>query len=212
LSRIGWNADPAELETVAILRTQLIEVLSHLGDKKVIDEARRRYAAGDEKSIPPALRKTILGVVARHADASTWDRLHESARTEKTPLVKDYLYSLLASTEDEALARRALELALTDEPGSTNGPQMIAEVAKLHPDMTFDFAIAHMDAINERVDTSSRSVYFPFLAASSYEPATVGKVEAYAKARLAPKSRRSAQTVVADIQDRIRVRNERLRA
>jgi aminopeptidase N len=212
LNRVGWNADPAELETVAILRTQLIETLSHLGDSKVIAEARRRYAAGDDKSIPPALRKTILGVVARHADAATWDRLHESARTEKTPLVKDYLYALLGTTEDEALARRTLELALTAEPGSTNGPQMIAEVGKLHPDLTFDFAIGHMDAINEHVDASSRSVYFPFLAASSYEPATVGKIEAYAKARLAPKSRRSADTAVGEIKDRIRVRNERLRA
>jgi aminopeptidase N len=89
---------------------------------------------------------------------------------------------------------------------------MIAEVATLHPDLTFDFAIAHMDAINERVDASSRSVYFPSLAASSHEPATAGKVEAYAKARLAPKSRRSAATTVANINDRIRVRNERLRA
>ena len=212
LDRIGWNADPAELETVAILRAQLIDALGDLGDSKVIAEARRRYAAGDEKSIPPALRKTILGVVARHADTATWDRLHEAARTEKTPLVKDYLYSLLASTEDEALARRTLELALTDEPGTTNGPQMIAEVGKLHPDLTFDFAIAHMDAINERVDASSRSVYFPFLAGTSHEPTTPAKIEAYAKARLAPSARRSAQTTVANIKDRIRVRTERLRA
>ena len=212
LDRIGWNADPAELETVAILRAQLIDALGDLGDSKVIAEARRRYAAGDEKSMPPALRKTILGVVARHADSATWDRLHEAARTEKTPLVKDYLYSLLASTEDEALARRTLELSLTDEPGTTNGPQMIAEVGKLHPDLTFDFAIAHMDAINERVDASSRSVYFPFLAATSHEPTTPAKIEAYAKARLAPSARRSAQTAVANIQDRIRVRTERLRA
>jgi len=212
LDRIGWNADPAELETVAILRAQLIDALGDLGDSKVIAEARRRYAAGDEKSIPPALRKTILGVVARHADTATWDRLHEAARTEKTPLVKDYLYSLLASTEDEALARRTLELALTDEPGTTNGPQMIAEVGKLHPDLTFDFAIAHMDAINERVDASSRSVYFPFLAGTSHEPTTPAKIEAYAKARLVPSARRSAQTTVANIKDRIRVRTERLRA
>jgi aminopeptidase N len=212
LDRIGWNAGAAELETVAILRAQLIDTLSELGDSKVIAEARRRYAAGDEKSIPPALRKTILGVVARHADTATWDRLHEAARKEKTPLVKDYLYSLLASTEDEALARRTLELALTDEPGTTNGPQMIAEVGKLHPELAFDFAIANMDAVNERVDASSRSVYFPFLAGTSHEPTTPAKVEAYAKARLAPTARRSAETTVANIKDRIRVRTQRLRA
>ena len=212
LDRVGWAANPSEPDTVAILRADLIETLSALGDSKVIAEARRRYAAGDAKSVPPALRKTILGIVARHADAATWDRLHKEAQAEKTPLVKDHLYNLLAATEDEALARRALELALTDEPGATNTPQMIAAVGNLHPELAFEFAIAHMDAINERVDASSRSVYFPFLAVTSHEPATVGKVEAYAKARLAPTSRRSAETVVATIKDRIRVRSERLRA
>ena len=210
----AWAGLPtrASSDTVAILRARLIETLSALGDSKVIAEARRRYAAGDEQSIPPPLRKTILSVVARHADAATWDRLHAAARSEKTPLVKDQLYALLSSSGDEALARRALELALTDEPGATNTPAMIAEVAELHPDLAFEFAMAHMDAINERIDASSRSVYFPFLAATSYQPATIGKVEAYASKHLAPTSRRSAETTVATIKAKIKVRSERLRA
>ncbi|HET9447914.1 MAG TPA: M1 family aminopeptidase [Steroidobacteraceae bacterium] len=212
LERVGWTAGKDELDTVAILRARLIETLSALGDSKVIAEARRRYAAGDEQSIPPALRKTILGVVARHADAATWERLHAAARSEKTPLVKDQLYALLSATEDEALARRALELAMTDEPGTTNSSAMISAVAELHPDLAFDFAMAHLDAINERVDVSSRSVYFPQLANTSHQPATVAKVEAYARKHLAPTSRRAAETTVANIKARIKVRNERLRA
>lgn len=211
LKRLGWAAGAGELDTIAILRAQLIETLSALGDSKVISEARRRYAAGDEKSVPPALRKTILGVVARHADAATWDRLHEQARTEKTPLVKDRLYALLATTEDEALARRALALALTDEPGTTNGPQMIAAVGRLHPELTFDFAMAHREQINEQVDSSSRSVFFPLLAVTSSDPAIIGRIEKYAKAYLAPTSRRVADTAVASIKDRIRVRRDHLR-
>jgi aminopeptidase N len=212
LDRVGWTAAAGELDTVAILRAQLIDTLGSLGDSKVIAEARRRYAAGDVKSVPPPLRKTILSVVARHADAATWDRLHKEARAENTPLIKDHLYSLLSSTEDEALARRALDLAMTDEPGTTNTPQMIAEVSRLHPELGFEFAMAHMAAINERVDASSRSVYFPGLAATSHESAMIGKVEAYAKANLAPSARRAAETTVANIKDRIRVRTERLRA
>jgi aminopeptidase N len=212
LQRLGWTPVAGELDTVANLRSDLINVLSELGDRKVIDEARRRYAAGDEKSVPPALRKTILGVVARHADAKTWERLHAAARAEKTPLVKDRLYAMLASTEDEALARRALDLALTDEPGATNTPAMIAGVAELHPDLAFDFAMAHMAAINERVDASSRSSFFPALASRSHDPATIDKVNAYAKANLAPSARRVAETVVASITDHIRIRRDRLKA
>jgi aminopeptidase N len=212
LGRLGWTPKAGEPDTVAILRTELIATLSELGDGKVIDEARRRYEAGDEKSVPPSLRKTILDVVARHADAKTWDRLHAAARAEKTPLVKDHLYALLASTEDAALAKRALDLALTDEPGPTNTPAMIGGVSDLHPELAFDFAMAHMAAINERVDSSSRSSYFPALASRSFDPKMIDKVNAYAKAHLAPSARRVAETVVAGITDHIRIRRDRLKA
>ena len=40
----------------------------------------------------------------------------------------------------------------------------------------------------------------------------IGKIEAYAEAHLAPSSRRAAETAVASIRDRIRVRRERLPA
>ncbi len=212
LDRVGWTASPSELDTVAILRAQLIETLSALGDNRVIAEARRRYTAGDEKSVPPPLRQTILEVVARHAAAATWDRLHEQARAEKTPLIKDRLYLLLASTEDQTLAQRALNLALTDEPGATNSPQMIGTVAYLHPDLAFDFAMAHMAELDKFVDSTTRSIYFATLASGSYDPAMIGKVEAYAKAHLAASARRAAETAVANIKDRIRIRTERLKA
>jgi aminopeptidase N len=212
LDRLGWTPKAGEPDPVAILRTELIATLSELGDDKVIDEARRRYEAGDEKSVPPSLRKTILDVVALHADAKTWDRLHAEARAEKTPLVKDRLYALLASTEDAALAKRALDLALTDEPGPTNTPAMIAAVATLHPELAFDFALAHMAAINERVDSSSRSSYFPALASTSFDSKMIDKVNAYAKTNLAPSARRVAETAVASIVDNIRIRRDRLQA
>ncbi|HEY4368843.1 MAG TPA: M1 family metallopeptidase [Steroidobacteraceae bacterium] len=212
LARVGWNAQPGELDTIAILRSELIRTLSALDDHVVIAEARRRYAASktDAAAIPAALRKTILGVVARHADAATWDQLHAAALQEKTPLIKDNLYSLLSSTQDESLARRALDLSLTAEPGATNSAQMISVVAALHPDLAFDFAIAHMDAVNSKVDVTSRSGYYPSLAAGSLDAAMIRKVNSYAEANLAESSRRDAQTEVARIAYRIKVRNERL--
>lgn len=212
LARIGWKEQPGELDTVATLRDELIHTLSALGDPAVIAEARRRYAASktDASAIPGPLRKTILGVVARHADAATWDQLHAAAQREKTPLIKDHLYLLLSSTQDAALARRALDLSLTTEPGATNSAQMISQVAKLHPDLAFDFAIAHMKQVNGKVDASSRSRYYPGLAATSVDAAMIGKVNAYATANLAPSSRRDAETTAARIAYRIKVREERL--
>jgi aminopeptidase N len=214
MARVGWEAREREPAPVTILRTELISVLSALGDTSVIDEARRRYAmqTTDPSAVPPALRRTILSVVARHADASIWDELHEAARTEMTPLVRDQLYRLLSSVEDEALARRALELALTDEPGATNSADMIRAVSSLHPDMAFDFAVAHRAEVNEFVDPISRTGYYPGLGSASVDPEMIDKIRAFADAYIAESSRREADTVIANIQYRLMIREDRLPA
>ncbi len=213
-ARVGWDEKQGEADPVKILRTRLIDTLSSLGDDKVVAEARRRYAAqdSDPAAVPAALRKTILAVIARHADAATWDQLHAAAQVEKTPLMKDELYQMLSSSEDKALAQRALELALTDEPGATNSAGMIRAVASQHPELAFDFAVEHMTDVNKRVDSSSRSRYYPGLANASLDPAMVGKIQSYAERNLAAGSRRDANTAMANVTYRVKVRNERLPA
>jgi aminopeptidase N len=212
MAQVGWNARPGEASAVANLREQLIVVLSDLGDAGLIAEAHRRYAAlaTDANAVPGPLRKTVMGVVAQHADAAMWDQLHTAARNETTPLVRDQRYTLLAATEDRALAQRALQLALTDEPGLTISAEMISEVAARYPDMAFDFAIANLAKINERVDASSRSRYLARLATGSSDPAMVNKLGAYAQANLAPTSRGDVEAAIAAIKDRIQVNAARL--
>jgi len=212
MAQIGWSARDGENSSVANLREQLISTLGNLGDAKVIAEARRRYAAmnSDPNAVPTALRKAVMGVVATHADAATWDGLHASAKAEKNPLVRDRLYSLLAAPQDKALAQRALQLALTDEPGLTNSASMISQVAGENPDMAFEFALANLAKINERVDASSRSRYIARLAGGSSDPAMVGKLNAYAGANLAPTSRGDVELAIAAIKDRIKVNGARL--
>ena len=214
LDQVGWIAKPGEPDPVKNLREGLVGALGSLGDAKVIGEARRRYAAqsSDTEAMPAALRKVIFGIVARHADAATWEQLHAAARAEKTPLIKDSLYAYLSDTEDEALARRALDLAVTEEPGATNSAGMISSVAFLHPELALDFALAHREQVNAKVDSTSRSEYYPGLTSYSLDPATIGKIKAFAKAHIAAGSRRDADAAVSNIVYRIKLRNERLPA
>jgi aminopeptidase N len=211
-NQIGWEAKPGEQAPVAILRDELITALSDLGDQKLIGEARRRYAAQatDPSAVPGALRKTITAVVAYNADAATWDQLHARAQTEKTPLVKDTLYTLLAIAKDEALAKRALDLALTSEPGATNSANMIATVSREHPELAFDFAVAHRQQMDPLIDSTSRSEFYPRLVSASLDPAMVDKMRAFEQANIAPSSQRDAETAIANIQYRIGVRKDRL--
>lgn len=214
LAKVGWTAKPGEADNIAILRADLIGTLGGLGDPEVVAEATRRFNADktDPSAIPGPLRKTVLGVVAKHADAATWDAIHVQAQAEKTPLVRNQLYMLLAGAEDEGLARKALDLALTPEPGETLSSTMISKVAGSHPDMTFDWAVAHKDAVNDKVDSSSRTKFIPGLGSASSNPATAEKIRAYAVANLAEGSRKEADKAAAAVMNRAKIRQQRLPA
>lgn len=211
-ARLGWEAKAGESVPAALLRTQMIGTLAGLGDQDVIAEARRRFAAQktDPKAVPVPLRKTITAIVARNADAAIWNQLHDEAKAETTPLIKDQLYAMLSVAKDDKLAQQALDLALTSEPGATNSAGMIRIVAYDHPDMAFDFAVAHREQVDKLVDSTSASRYYPGLGASSLKPEMIDKIKAYADAHIAKSSQRVANTVIANIQYRMMIRNDRL--
>lgn len=212
LDQLGWIAAADEPPTVAPLREQLIGVLSALNDPATIAEARRRYsaAASTPASLPAALYKVVMRVVAAHADTATWEALHQLARTEASPMLKNDLYDLLALPLDQSLAQQALVLALTEEPGATNSAAMLGRVSEAFPDLAFDFALANMARVNDRIDPNSRSRYYPRLASASGDPAMVDKLSAFATANLTQDARRDADTAIASIRDRIKIRGERL--
>ena len=210
LRRLGWNARPDEPANDAVLRSELIGTLGALRDPAVVAEANRRFAANDTSVAAGPLRQTILGIVAYNADPATWERLRAMARDERNPLVRAQLYRLFAAPRDRVLAQRALDLALTDEPGATNASQIIGAVATVHPDLAFDFALRHRERVEELVDASSRSRFLPGLGAGSWDPAMIAKLEQYAERHMTPQSRAPADRAIASIRDRIRVREQRL--
>jgi aminopeptidase N len=231
LSLLSWRAAPDEAGPVANLRAELVGALSTLNDSQVIAEARRRFATGSASAtgsdvgddgdddedrrnasaaLPPALRRAVLTVVAEHADAATWDRLHVMAQREKSAMVKSDLYDLLGASNDPALAQRALVLALSGEPGATDSAGIVSRVALKHPELAFAFAMEHRGEVDELVDATSRSRYFPQLANQSSESATITALQAYSRNFLAPEARGDVEAAIAAIRFRIAARQRSL--
>lgn len=205
---LGWDNRAGDSAQIQQLRTRLIATLSDMGDAAVIAEARRRFAAfqANPASLSPELRDSVLGAVAHNADAATWDALHALARQETSSMVRDTYYDFLSMPNDEALAKRALELALTAEPGATTGASMIDRVASRHPELAFDFAVAHRTQVDTLVDSTSRARYYPGLGMDSAELATADRIKAYAEQYIAPTSRQAADNAVNTIQTRVKLR------
>ena len=210
LQRVGWRAKPGESAPVTVLRSNLINTLGGMGDPAVVAEANRLYAAGDPLATSGGLRSVILAVVASNVDAAGWERLRAQAKAETNPLVKAQLYRALGQARDPALAQRALDLALTDEPGATTSSALIGSVSGEHPELAFDFAVKNRARVEPLVDASSRSRFVPGLASGSSDPAMVARLQDYATRYMTPQSRRPADQAIASIQDRVRVRQSRL--
>ena len=87
---------------------------------------------------------------------------------------------------------------------------MISAVSYQHPDLAFDFAVAHMDQVDALVDSTSRARYYPGLGNGSRDPAMIGKLQAFADAHIAPTSRRATETAIASIKYRNQIIEERL--
>ena len=94
-SRVGWNKMPAESDNAARMRSSLIELLGDLGDPMVLAEARKRFSryVDDPSSLDAGTRRTVLHIVAVHADPTTWDQLHSMAKSAKTELERRELYA-----------------------------------------------------------------------------------------------------------------------
>ena len=207
LARTGLDPKPGERSAMSQLRETLVAVLGRLGDPGVLARARALVAGGLDR-IPAAIREPLIGAYAANARPVDWDRLHALARAERDPTARTNLYGNLARTADRALAARALALALTDEATVPNRAALISGVAARHPALAFDWAVEHAGVVNGLVEASSRPRFIVGLASASADPALAARVEAYAARALAPGSRQGAETAIASIRYRARLRAE----
>jgi aminopeptidase N len=202
LQQLGFTPKAGEPIADTTLRPTLIGTLGRYHDAQVQAEAARLFAAWkqDPNAIPGSLKTTWLRVIARNADAATWEAIHQRAKATAGTVERTALYQLLGRAQEEALARRALELALSDEPGKTISSGMMSSVAVAHPRLAIDFVLSHLPEVNQLIDISGRSRFMQRLASSSRDPSLIPVLEAYAKANLAESDRKPIEQAI----DRIR--------
>jgi aminopeptidase N len=212
MQSLGWLPQPDESDTTGILRNDLIAALGSFGDTGVVAEARRRLASesSDPGALPASIRRTVLGVVAHHADLASWQQMRAQANAEKNELVRQHLFRLLGSADNPLLAQKALDLALTPEPGETTSPRIIREVSFQHPELTWDFVQGHLADVLKKLPETEHSNFVPEVGAQSYDPAMIDKIQRYAQSHIAVDARRTAQESMTAIRERLRIRSTRL--
>jgi len=208
LSAIGYDAKAGEGPQVPLLRQTLIETLGSVGDRAVLAEADRRFKAlsANPDALDGPLKNVWLTIVAVNATPATWDILRTMANKASSQLEKSQLFALLGRASSDALAQKALDLALTDEPGKTTSAAIIGAVGAAHSMMAVDFVLAHRQQYEALIDVSARSQAVARLGNSSTDPAMAQKLDAYATQYLTPESRNIVDRSIAAIKARAETR------
>jgi aminopeptidase N len=116
-TRLGSDQQPGEAPGVSKLRRTLLRHLGIWGDQPTIAAARVRFErfVQDPGSLSPDDQPMVLSIIARNADAATFEQLHAIASRAKseTELRRDLM--AMMDVADPQLAAQAARIALSDE-------------------------------------------------------------------------------------------------
>ncbi len=211
---IGWDAPAHEPVPAATLRPALFEALGRYDDPQVLAEARKRDAAdarpGAQRSTNRAANRFAHAIVVRHADAAVFATLIKKLRATHDPLDKLNQLEALTQVADPKLAEQLLLLAIGPDVPAGSTPNLLSDIAREHPDLTWQFAVDHVDAPDFPLDRASRMEVIPSLPAASTNPARGAELRRYAAAHLPPEAEREVQSAVARITLNAQVREREL--
>jgi puromycin-sensitive aminopeptidase len=195
MAATGWNRRENEPANAGTLRAALIEALGQFNDRVTVEEARRRFLASREQAalLPPDIRQAVVNVVGAHADSAMFEELRSrAARSTDTAEKRMYLLAL-AGAYDGDIAKKAMELTLTDAVPSHLASNMILAAANVNPEAAFDFATAHFEAFEQRLDAFARIGFIPSIASQGSEAGLARKLEAFAKEHIGEAGRESVE-------------------
>jgi aminopeptidase N len=203
LQALGYEPRPNEPLVDANLRAALISALGDIGDPTVVAQARGRFEKlrNDPKALDGPLKTTWLDIVATNATPADWQLLLDLAARTKSPAEQATYYELLGSARDKALARKALDFALTGKAGTTSSA-IITTVAEQNPELAYDFTVANREKAESLVDDSGRSTFYRRLVGASVDPTMIGKLETL-RATLPEDQQKPIDQAIAALKERL---------
>ena len=120
--RLGWDSQKNEKHTNALLRSFVITALGKLGDKEILNEARKRFNKflKNKNSLAADLQEPVFVLVAWQGNEKTYNKL--LSLYKKSTLQEEKIRFLMAmcNFKQKNLLLKTLTLSLTPEVRSQN--------------------------------------------------------------------------------------------
>jgi aminopeptidase N len=212
LRQLGWVERADEAANASIARAELVELLASLGDSAARAEALRRFQGADKDPllISGGMRQAIVNAVGMSADAKTLDELLARA-AKSTDSAESQMYLLAAArVQDPALAKRVLDLTLTDAIPAPLVGNMLRQVAESHPVPTFDFVTSKYASVGARLESFARVGVAQGVASNAVDVSLLPRLEKFVTEQVGDAGRASLNRARSIVTFSDEVRRERL--
>jgi aminopeptidase N len=187
--RLGWDAKSDESPNVQKLRRTVLRDLGLWGEPQVLAEARRRFDAfiKDHSTLSPDDQEVVLPLVARDADAATFDTLHALAKSAKDPADLQRYYGALMSVRDDALAEQAAHIALSQELPAQMAmarPQLVFILDDQHPHLSWSTFSDNVDALMAPFPQFAPLIIAQYVPRGYWDTVPLEQLEAWVRAHV----------------------------
>jgi aminopeptidase N len=212
LQELGWLQRDGESANASIARAELVELLGRLRDPATEKEALRRFrgAHADPSLVSGGMRQAIISAVGATADVKVLEELLGLAASTKDSAQRRVLLLAAAGAQDPALARRMLDLTLSESVPAPLVGNIIQRVAEFHPTLTFDFVTSKYDALAARMESFARITLAQGVAGRAVDLTLLPRLEKFVAEKIGDAGRESLNRARSTMTYRDEVRRERL--
>ncbi|ELU07211.1 hypothetical protein CAPTEDRAFT_150577 [Capitella teleta] len=152
--RLGWDPKEGEGHLDAMLRSLVIGRMGRAGDEAIIDEAKKRFAAHCDgtQAMPADLRTPVYTTVLCNGDEAEFDAMLKLFKAADLHEEKVRLMRSLGAVRGEALIKRTLEFAMSEDVRSQDTVFVIAGVtgSRLGRDLAWGFLKERWTELHDR--------------------------------------------------------------
>jgi aminopeptidase N len=213
LEALGWQSVPGEDAQTQALRAGLILTLARLGHTATQQAAFERFDAAlpSSSSLPPDIRRAVLGAGARSADAARFDQLLQALKQADSERERWLLANALAQVQQPELALRLMDAAIAGELPRLQAGNLPGAVAEnpVHGELVYEHVRRHWAAWSALAGDGvfgGRNWLLPQSAGQLADAAWAERLRADQRALAGPTGASSAATVGARIEARHRLR------
>jgi len=155
---LGWDAKQGESSLNTVLRQSVLNTLGIHGDQGVINEAKARFneSIANNKPLIPDIRGLVYKFVVQNGGEKEYEQVYKIFKEAEMHEEKLRALRALGATENAALAKRTLNMAISDEVRSQDIIYVVAPCAnsRIGKNLTWNFMKENFGEFEKRLKDS----------------------------------------------------------